>query len=61
MKEEIHAALQVLTGYIQRSSLMNDELLEQFHHKLEIALFERYQGHWYIGNNVHSTSVPMYF
>lgn len=49
MKEEIQAALQFLVSFIQRSSSMKDETIEQFRQELEKTLNERYVGHWYTG------------
>jgi hypothetical protein len=49
MKQEINAALDLLTSYIQRFGSIKEESIEQFRTELEKVLVERYQGHWYPG------------
>lgn len=55
MKQEISAALDLLTSYIQRFGSIKEESIEQFRTELEKVLLERYQGHWYAGKNNWST------
>jgi len=49
MKQEINAALDLLSSYVQRYGSIKEESIEQFRLQLEKVLLERYQGHWYPG------------
>lgn len=49
MKQEISAACNLLTSYIQRFGSIKPEIIEQFRIELENVLTKRYEGHWYPG------------
>jgi len=49
MKQEISAACDLLSSYIQRFGSIKPETIERFRTELENTLTKHYEGHWYPG------------
>ena len=49
MKQEVDAALDLLTSYIQRFGSIEEETIKEFRAQLQQALLQYYENHWYPG------------